>query len=108
MKLHDPGFTTGWIAVLSANRTSRLVSRGLYLCKAMILHSNLALVDKQTSVQRFKTDPDVSKKDPHVRALGSGSCCGSWSLKRCSKGLRSREAQGSLWHQRGGQCTSPF
>lgn len=108
MKRHDPGFTTGWITVLSANRTPRQESRDLYLCKAMILHSNLALVVKQTSVRCFKTDHDVSKKGPHVCALGSGSRCGSRSLKRCGKGLRSWEAQGSLWHQRGGQTMSPF
>lgn len=107
MKRHDPGFTTGWLAVLSANRTPRQASRDLYLCKA-ILHSNLALVVKQTSVRGSKTDSDVSKKGPHVFALGSGSRCGSRSLKRCGKGLRSREAQGSLWHQRGGQYMSPF
>lgn len=108
MKLHDPGFTTGWIAVPSANRTPRLASPGLYLCNAMILRCNLALVVKRTSVQCFKTDPDVSKKDPHVCALGSDSCCGSRSLKRCGKGLRSLEAQGSSWHQWGGQYMPPF
>lgn len=81
MKLHDPGFTTGWLAALSANGTSRLASRGLYLCNATILHSNLALVLQQTPVQCFKTNCDVSKKDPHVCTLGAGSCCGSGSFE---------------------------
>lgn len=66
MKLHDPGFTTGWIAIFSANRTSRLASRGLYLCNAIILHSNLAPVVKQAPVRCFKTNLDVSKKDPRL------------------------------------------
>lgn len=46
-----------WMAVLLANRTSRLASRDLYLCNAIILHSNLALVAKQTSVQFLKRTP---------------------------------------------------
>lgn len=59
----------------------------------MLLHTNLAFVGKQSSVQCFKTDPNVSIKVIHVFLH---SVLLRVAVKRSGKG--SQEAQGSLSH----------